>query len=102
LAEQIQLNWSQFGKKITDYRDCIQHYVPIDFGSGSSFMTRLQGGVWSVSFLIPDNPEARSQRQFKFEKQIDLLTYGWNVTIGMLDIASGIMNAVRNRENGPG
>jgi len=95
------MSWSRYGKKLTDYRDCIQHYVPLDFGSSLVHMKRLQGGVWSTSLWIPDNPEAKSKGEYKFEERIDSLTYGWNVTSEMLDIVSAIKKEVQNRGSGP-
>ena len=101
LAERLNMSWSRFGKKLTDYRDCIQHYISIDFWSSTVLMKRLQGGVWSTSLWIPDNPEAKSKGKFKFEERIDSLTYGWNVTSEMLDIVSAIKKEVQNRGSGP-
>jgi hypothetical protein len=47
---------------LTDYRDCIIHNAPIDFGLGTGSMQKLDGGVWSVLMRIPDNPEVAGQQ----------------------------------------
>jgi hypothetical protein len=62
---------------LTDYRDCIIHNAPIDFGLGTGSMQKLDGGVWSVLMRIPDNPEVKSRAAFTFAKGLDALTYGW-------------------------
>lgn len=57
-----------------EYRDCIQHYVAV--GSSSwGMLYRVMEHVWALIVRIPDNPESRSARRFKFEAEYDALTY---------------------------
>ena len=63
-------------------------------------MKKLSGDVWSTSIFIPDNPEARSQKKFKFNSQIDALTYGWEITNEVLSVAHAIIDEIPD-ENKP-
>lgn len=74
----IEQSWQTCGKTITDYRDCIHHYVPLDFGNSSVAVEEVLPGIWSAMARIPDNPSSRSKRQFTFSKELDALTYGWH------------------------
>lgn len=75
LRLRLEKSWTEFGERITDYRDCIQHYVPIDFGLSSADMEKLAGGFWSVRIRIPDNPEVRSKKAFTYAQGLDALSY---------------------------
>jgi hypothetical protein len=94
LASRLDKSWSTFGKKVTEYRDCLQHYCPIGRELPYAHMQRLQGGVWSTSIWIPDNPEARSQREYRYDSRIDALTYGWQITNEILDVARSIIKEI--------
>lgn len=95
LKERLEKSWNTVGEKLTDYRDCIQHYSPIYFGLTSVHMNKIDDGPWSVSVLIPDNPKARSMSKFKFEKNIDALDFGWKSAAEILDISSLILEAIK-------
>jgi hypothetical protein len=99
LDEQLHLSWAQFGTKIKDYRDCIQHYVPIGGPMSAARMVKLQGDIWSTTLWIPNNPEARSHKKFRYDSEIDALTYGWELTNEMLEIAHKIVQAVPEQDS---
>ena len=99
LSDRLSLSWSQFGKKVKDYRDCIQHYVPVNRWVPYAEMVRLENGVWSTSILIPDNPRVRSQKQFRDESHLDALTYGWELTNEVLEVTRAIVNEVPDKES---
>ena len=75
LRSRLEQSWSNFGEQLTDYRDCIQHYVPVDFGLADACMEKLAGAFWSVRIRIPDNPEVRSKGAFKYAQGRDALSY---------------------------
>ena len=77
VKQSLEASWSTWGTHITTYRDCVHHYVPIDFGISSIFMEENLPGVWGAMARIPDNPEARSKHQFRFANGLDALTFGW-------------------------
>ena len=93
LFERLQDSWAESGKKLKDYRDCIHHYVPVDFGMASAYMQRHSSGAWTTMIRIPDNPEARSKNQFTFEHNYDALTYAWGLVDEALDIATVVVKA---------
>jgi hypothetical protein len=94
LRDILSRSWSSHGEKLTDYRDCIQHYVPVTFGIETAWLQKLDGGTWSVLLRIPDNPEARSQRKFRFAGGLDALTYGWELANELIGVAAEILGAI--------
>jgi len=98
LREQLTNSWQNFGQMLTHYRDCIHHYVPVDFGLASAYMSRHQVGAWTTMLRIPDNPEVRSKRRFTFELNRDALTYGWELSNEILAISTAVVNAVAPRQ----
>ena len=100
LANRLTTSWSQFGKLAKDYRDCIQHNTPVDFGISTALMEKLQG-VWTTSLLIPDNPEKKTKRLFQYNNRIDALTYGWTITNKIVDVATAILAATLTEDRSP-
>jgi hypothetical protein len=94
LRETLEKSWQTYGERLTEYRDCIIHNSPIDFGLGTGSMQKLDGGVWSVLMRIPDNPEVKSQAAFTFAKGLDALTYGWELTNEIVRVTTAIMKAI--------
>lgn len=92
----LEQSWETYGEQLTDYRDCIMHYSPIDFGFSTANMQKLDGGVWSVLMRIPDNPDAKSQAAFTFSNGLDALTYGWELTNEILRVATAITKGAAN------
>lgn len=79
LRTTLTTSWANTGVKLAEYRNCIQHHVPIDFGIAYANMELLDNRIWTTRFLIPDNPEARSKFAFRFSSYCDALTYVWDV-----------------------
>ena len=98
---KISLNesWLKYGEEITAYRDCIQHYVPIDYGRSSLIMKKLDNESWSTHALMPDNPSARSRSKFVYAGQRDALTYGWEAANEVLEVATSIIETFLWRSN---
>lgn len=92
LRSRLASSWEQCGKKVAAYRDCVQHYVCISGGFPRIRLDRLEGGIWACSALIPDNPEARSHRSFRYDTNIDALQYGWQVTEEILQVTRTILD----------
>lgn len=95
LKERLIESWTRFGERINDYRNCVEHYVPLHQGFPSANMSRLEKGIWSTTLLIPDNPEGRSQKNFQFYSKIDALTYGWELTNEITEVTYLIVDEVR-------
>lgn len=94
LREVLAQSWSLYGEKLTAYRDCIQHYVPISHGFQTACLEQVVGGYWSVCLRIPDNPEAKSQHSFCFPRGLDALTYCWEVANELIDVAVRVLDAI--------
>ena len=92
LANHLNMSWSKFGEKLRHYRTTVQHNSPVDHAMCSAGLKRLSGGVWIASLLIPDNPETKSRRKFEYTN-LDALTYGWESTNEIGEVASAIVNA---------
>ena len=94
LRDRLSASWASKGEKLTSYRHCIHHYVPVTFGIETASMRKVDCGSWSVQLRIPDNPEAKSTRQFDFAGGLDALTYGWEVTDHVLAIAMDVFGSI--------
>jgi len=94
LADLISTSWKDYGEQITAYRDCVQHYSPIDFGLSSVRMQKREPGVWTVSVLIPDNPSAKSRSGFVYSESRDALRYGWKAADEILRVSSAVLEAI--------
>jgi len=91
-------SWHKFGEKIQDYRDCILHLVPIGFNKSTAIMKKIDNNIWTTSILIPDNPEVVNENpethdNLRYTKKIDALTYSWEITTEIIDIALEIVNS---------
>lgn len=97
LRSRLEKSWTEFGERITDYRDCIQHYVPVDFGLASASMEKVDGAFWSVRIRIPDNPEARSKKAFTYAKGCDALSYAREVAEELLTVMTLLIDSTARR-----
>ena len=97
LRHRLTNSWANFGKPVTHYRDCIHHYVTVDFGLATASMRRHASKAWMTIMRIPDNPEARSKRNFTFARGLDALTYAWELADEVLSIAEIVVEAVAPR-----
>jgi hypothetical protein len=98
LHEQLRASWETYGVLLTHYRDCIHHYVPVDFGLASAFMRRHPSHAWTTTMRIPDNPETRSKKQFSFALGRDALTYAWEISDEVLGVTMATVAAAIPRE----
>jgi hypothetical protein len=94
LGARLSESWDTHGVKLTDYRDCIQHYAPVSYGIETAQLTQVAGGTWSVLLRIPDNPETKSRRAFKFATGLDALTYGWEITSELIGLSTEVFAAI--------
>jgi hypothetical protein len=99
LLNRLDFSHSQFGTKVTEYRDCIQHCNPVFNWTPHATMEQIERGIWGASILIPDNPQERSPKKFKYDSRIDALTYGWELTTEIFEVAREILKALPQRVN---
>lgn len=97
LRSRLEQSWKSYGAGLKEYRDCIQHYVPLGGPAPYAALTRKHG-VWTIAVRIPDNPAAKSTKNFKYDLKLDALNYGWNVTIEIFEVAKAILAAARAAE----
>jgi hypothetical protein len=94
LRTRLETSWEKYGKKITFYRNNVQHYATMDFGMGSVKMMPLNDRLWGMKVLLPDNPEVRSRDKLLYKEGVDALAYGWEIACEVLDVTSSIVVAV--------
>jgi hypothetical protein len=97
--KELDDSWRIWGVTVTEYRDCVHHYVPLDFGMASIAMEELFPGVWSALARIPDNPKARSKSQFTFKKGVDALSFGWRAASEARRVLRIVADAVQRSHN---
>jgi hypothetical protein len=100
LHERLATSWQKFGVSLTNYRDCIHHYVPVEFGLASAITRRHSSQAWMTTIWIPDNPEARSKNQFTFGLHRDALTYAWELADEVLGVSTAVVEAAVPRKAG--
>ena len=98
LRSRLDDSWANVGLRLKDYRDCIQHYAPVDLGIGTAVLRRATDNSWRMHIMIPTNPEVRSRRKFAYDEAPDALTYCWEVTNHLLSLAKDIIEAVTMRQ----
>jgi|LakMenE18May11ns_1017448.scaffolds.fasta_scaffold9769790_1 hypothetical protein len=87
-------SWERYGKKMTAYRDCIQHYVPVTYHLQTATMKQISGSVWTVTLRIPNNPEKKSQKAFDFSDNLDALTYCWELADEVFRVAAEVFTSI--------
>lgn len=94
LGDQLSESWAEYGRTLKDYRDCVNHYVPVDFGMGSAFMQVGDSGAWTTTIRIPDNPHAKSKLSFTFDENKDALDYAWNLADELLSVSTAVVESI--------
>lgn len=93
LSEKLEETWSLYGRKLSDYRNCIIHHVPVDFGMTSAWMQRHELGVCVTRIRIPDNPEAQAREAFSFAGSLDALEYCVELVGALAKFAKTVVDA---------
>lgn len=101
LKERLRWSWVNVGSKLRDYRDCTQHFASTDVGLGHVTMKRLAKGLWVAWARIPDNPETKSKKKFKYNADHDALTYGWEVVNEVTSLAAEAIAAAKASDSPP-
>jgi hypothetical protein len=96
LQERLEQSWSQYGRKLKEYRDCIEHYVQLGGAIPSVSMEQLDNGLWLAWLRIPDNPQVRSAKAFRYDSKLDALTYGWTVADEVVKLAHTLIKQLPN------
>jgi hypothetical protein len=96
IREYLMGSWQKWGVAVTEYRDCIQHYVPVDFALAAIFMQEEFSGVWSALARIPENPNAKSKRDFIFTQGLDALSFASVAACEVLGVMRVVVDAAVN------
>jgi len=99
LAERVQVSLDRFGRRVKEYRDCIEHYVPVFFSDGA-LMERRDPGFWACSVFVADNPVVRSTGGFTWHGRVDALSWGWRAAVEVLQLANAIAAAASVPDRG--
>jgi hypothetical protein len=91
--DTLKALWDEQGAVARAYRDCSLHYTPATEMLQTARATIHSSGAAIVSYLVPDNPSAKSAGQFRFEKRIDALSRGWAFSDAILRTAEVILDA---------
>jgi len=90
---RLQQSWTQYGSKLTEYRDCVLHNTAIDFGITTAHMKQLPNGAWSIATLIPKNPQTKSRSRFQFETNFDAMTLIWEIANELFSLVTHVTKA---------
>jgi hypothetical protein len=91
-AELLEQSWTRFGEKLTAYRDCISHYVPLT-DNAPCWMSRFDHR-WGATVPLPTNPEAKSRGAFDNAQEgngMDALGYCHEVAVHMVELCEELM-----------
>lgn len=72
IADVMKNFWDDGGKIIKDYRDCFTHFVAL---AGDHWQTAInikcEGNVTRARYFLPDNPSAKKNSAFTYDRHID-------------------------------
>lgn len=95
-ASSVNRSWHRYGERVKDYRDSTFHYDPLNEGHTNVVFLPF-GGRWGMRVALPENPEAKSRNQFRFENGPDALSYSHEVLCHLTDLAEETANAIGMR-----
>lgn len=91
LQKRLRDSWTAHGKQLKDYRDCMEHHAHLAHVMPYAFMERLNNGLWTAWARIPDNPQAKSAKNFRYNGGLDALTYGWTIADEVIKVAGAVI-----------
>ena len=95
LRVSVEQSWEECGKKAKEYRDCIEHNAPLSqAGMTQATLEWVADGVLSVQIVLPDNPQEKSWKKFRYDSKMDALTWGWELTNELVAVGRTIAEAV--------
>ena len=91
-ADSLQLSLDTVGGKLSQYRNCIMHDVPLTDANATCRMTRFDGR-WGATVPLPTNPKSRSRAAFDnvLGDGIDALGYRHGVAVHIVGLCEGLM-----------
>lgn len=80
LLQVLIESWNRVGESAKHYRDCIHHYIAPGANRPFVFLIAVTNTVWGMTYWIPDNPSVRNPDKFTYDRRMDALTFGWELT----------------------
>lgn len=76
LRARVESAWHDWACELKHYRDCMDHFAPLGpQGWPFSDCLRSEDSVLAVRQTLPDNPEEKSTKKFRFDRHVDALQY---------------------------
>ncbi len=79
--------------RLTDakaYRDCIQHYFSPGLHTDSLQIDKHDPGFLTLSAWIPDSAASRATSQFRYAKNLDALSFSWDLVSDIILLLTAI------------
>lgn len=93
LANFLTENWKAWASKLIEYRDCALHYEILSPNAWPSVIAvHSDHRVVALNAWLPDNPEARSSKNYKFNTHVEYLSYAHEAYLQLLDLILFILN----------
>lgn len=90
LVDFLNKNWT-WASKLIDYRDCLLHYEILSPASLPYIIAvHSERRIIALQTWLPDNPESRSIKKYKFDEHIEYLSYAHITYLRLLDFAAYI------------
>lgn len=88
----IRDSWETHGKKVTAYRDCLLHYVPLTEAASTTVWMNRFDGKWGATVRLPSNPEANSRRAFDTRSSdVDALSYCHSIISELIGLSEKLV-----------
>ncbi|MBX3245458.1 MAG: hypothetical protein KF685_13480 [Acidobacteria bacterium] len=89
-ADILKTSWTTIGEPLTNYRDCVVHYVPLTNGIETGWMDFYEDR-WGMTVKLPTNPTSKSRSGFDFASGPDALTYCHDTTTKLMKLCTDLM-----------
>ena len=95
IIKYICISYKDFIQYLIEYRDCALHYNNLSTSNLPHSMI-IHSGTEVVALLnrLPDNPEVRSIKKYKYNNNIEYLSYAHNIFLKMTNFILYILNNV--------
>lgn len=101
LKDSIIKSWV-WAKNLVEYRDCLLHYSILSKSSLPAVMViHSENRVVAIFVWLPDNPQVRKAKDFKFDIHLDYLGYAHETYLKLFDLCfymlKDTLSEVRNK-----
>lgn len=86
---KLQKSLNSYGKKLTEYRNCVVHNDPLTDGQTTCWMN-WHGNRWGVTIKLPANPDTKGRRAFDFDSGPEALSYCHLVACHLVELCESL------------